>query len=301
MIFVSTLLRAQSLNSFVVDGAACVNYTVKNGENIGTISTAFKADSNQIKIANKLTPGYYLPAGKQLVIPVSGLLVPACKNDENCIAVYYSVQQSEGLYRIGKYYGNIKPEQIKQLNHLSLQNLSKGQQLLIGYLAVSNMAQAQTTAVAINNGLTGQSVPDIAAAAAGKDTSLQVQHAILVPPKPITPLKVIADTTMLVYKGNGFFAAFFADHLKDSLLNVATFKSESGWADGKFYALVDHAEPGGILKITNPENGRFIFAKIVGSLPHVKHDGDIQVRVSSAGMIALGFYYDKKYEVRINY
>jgi hypothetical protein len=119
--------------------------------------------------------------------------------------------------------------------------------------------------------------------------------------KPAATKKLIGDTLALTYKGRGFFDTAYRDGSNIKMIKCATFKSESGWADGKFYALMDGIETGTILKVTNPENGLVIFVKILGPLPHVKKSDDVQIRISSAGMMSLGFVYEELYDVEINY
>jgi LysM repeat protein len=290
----------QKVFSNVQDGVAYINHAVKKGEGAYGISKIYNAAYDEFLKLNGLQKDAILHEGIVLKIPLNGILKQAC-NGDSCVPVYYTVQQSEGLYRIGKNHGDIKAPAIKQLNHLNSESVSKGQELLVGYIDVSKRD------IQLNS---QQATPVIAATTEIVNPVFSETHPVEIkaeksaepgPSKQAAAKKLIGDSSALTYKGRGFFETAYKDGSNIKMIKGATFKSESGWADGKFYALMDGMETGTIVKITNPENGRVIFGKILGPLPHVKNAENVQIRISSAGMMTLGYVYEEMYDMEINY
>jgi LysM repeat protein len=290
----------QKLFSSVQGGTAFINHIVKKGEGAFGISKIYNSGYDDFLKLNGLQKDVILQEGMVLKIPLSHILKQAC-NGDSCVPVYYTVQQSEGLFRIGKNHGDIKVSVLKQLNHLKSESVSNGQELLVGYIVVSKkdipLNEQQVTLV------TGQPpVNEMPVKFEAKPVEIKTGKTTEpVHSKAAATKKIIGDTIALTYKGRGFFETAYKEGSNIKMMKGATFKSESGWADGKFYALVDGIETGTILKITNPENGMVIFVKVLGTLPHVKKSDDVQIRISSAGMISLGFLYDEMYDMEINY
>lgn len=296
---VYTFSGAQAFNSFVSEDVAYINHTVKKSETISSVAQSFGIDSKELMKLNGLSGPSSLSEGAVLKIPVNGIVKSSCEGGDSCHPVYYTVQQSEGLYRIGKNHGNIKVSQIKQLNHLKSEAVSKGQQLLIGYIIVTgNFVTAgepvKNDSLAISPVINTKSDNSEQAGATGN-----LENAA--PVKPTVTGKLIADSSLLTYKGQGLFQPLFKSTGQMAVKNIAVFKSESGFSDGRFYALMDGVATGTIIKVTNVENAHVVYAKVVGSLPQVKHAENIQLRISSAAMLALGFYFEEMYSVQAQY
>jgi len=79
---------------------------------------------------------------------------------------------------------------------------------------------------------------------------------------------------------------------------AATFKSTSGWQDKKYYVLVNNIEPGTIVKIA--ANNKVVYAKVLGSLPEMKENNGLLLRMSNAAASYLGII-DPKFTVDISY
>lgn len=68
----------------------------------------------------------------------------------------------------------------------------------------------------------------------------------------------------------------------------AGFKSTSGWNDGKFYCFHNRAAAGSIIAITNPNNGKVIYAKVLDVIPDNSDNVGIDIKLSDAAVAALG-------------
>ena len=80
---------------------------------------------------------------------------------------------------------------------------------------------------------------------------------------------------------------------------AATFKSTSGWQDKKYYVLINDVTPGTILKISSSDN-KVIYAKVLGSMPEMKENNGLLLRISNAAASNLGII-DPKFPLKISY
>ncbi|WP_170234083.1 LysM peptidoglycan-binding domain-containing protein [Segetibacter aerophilus] len=80
---------------------------------------------------------------------------------------------------------------------------------------------------------------------------------------------------------------------------AATFKSTSGWQDKKYYVLMNDVAPGTIVKIASTEN-KVVYAKVLGSMPDMKENNGLLLRISNSAASYLGII-DPKFPVQISY
>jgi LysM repeat protein len=102
----------------------------------------------------------------------------------------------------------------------------------------------------------------------------------------------------------GVFAESYSlEATEKSLTNktgeAATFKTTSGWQDKKYYVLINKVAPGTILKIASSDN-KVIFAKVLGSMPEMKENKGLLLRVSNAAAAYLGMI-DPKFPVQVSF
>lgn len=92
------------------------------------------------------------------------------------------------------------------------------------------------------------------------------------------------------FKG-GFFADAFGKQIIKTNYIPATggvFKSTSGWKDGKYYCFHNIADAGTIIKITNPANGKSVYAKVLDVIPDISENQGINIRISNSAADELG-------------
>ncbi len=102
----------------------------------------------------------------------------------------------------------------------------------------------------------------------------------------------------------GVFAGSFPADASQKSLNTkngeaATFKSTSGWQDKKYYVLMNDVTPGTILKIASADN-KIVYAKVLGSMPEMKENNGLLIRISNSAASYLGII-DPKFPVSISY
>lgn len=66
------------------------------------------------------------------------------------------------------------------------------------------------------------------------------------------------------------------------------FKSNVAAGSGRFYALHATAGRGTIIKVINPVNGKFVYVKVLDTIPKLGNNYNIVIKVSDAAMQALG-------------
>ena len=80
---------------------------------------------------------------------------------------------------------------------------------------------------------------------------------------------------------------------------AATFKTTSGWQDGKYYCFHNTAEPGTIIKVTNNANGKAVYAKVLDAIPDIKQNAGLLIRISNSAAEELGA--TDKFDCSISY
>jgi hypothetical protein len=86
----------------------------------------------------------------------------------------------------------------------------------------------------------------------------------------------------------GFFKSIYQPTGKSLSGNGNIFKSNSGWDDAKYYALINNMPVGTIIKVTNSSTSRSVYAKVLGSLPEMKESAGLVLRISDAAAAELG-------------
>ena len=101
--------------------------------------------------------------------------------------------------------------------------------------------------------------------------------------------------------GNGgVFKGDFNESGKSASGLAGTFKSTSGWQDGKYYALMNSAPVGTIVKVSDAATGKSVFAKVLGVLPDMKESAGLMIRISNAAASELG-QGEGRFNVEVKY
>lgn len=228
--------------------------------------------------------------------------------DEVLIPLYYKVKPKETLNNISTISKNVPVSSLKKWNKLTGDVVAGGKSIVIGYLKVKKelsplasqavqVAQMTTTTEAAKMREAEQPV-------AKKEESNKPAEIIKEPiktepiktepladPEVQKPAPVIksVDAANRNFNG-GTFRNIFEKQAgsKEEKGRAGTFKSTSGWQDGKYYCLHNSARAGSIIKITNPVNQKAVFAKVLDVIPDIKENTGMIIRVSNAAANELG-------------
>ena len=290
-----------------------VNHKVAAKENYYSIGRIYNispkdiAPFNNLQLESGLTPGYVLK------IPLNSSNFFQSGNaaaDETFVPVYYEVKEKEGLYRVAVNHSDLPVETLKQWNNIKGETVKKGTKLIVGYLKVKTELSALAkngvgTAINSNTNATIKT-EEKKAAQPEKITTTKTDEPVVVKPKKENEKKETVKTLVkepVVVKSEkmggivkntvtGSFKNIYESQIKNAELvetvgMAGIFKSTSGWQDKKYYCLFNNATAGTIVKITNPENGKFVFAKVLDLMPDIKQNGGLLLIISNAAALEL--------------
>ena len=304
-----------------------LNHTSVAKENYYSIGRLYNISPKEIAPFNKLALEKGLTLNQVIKVPLTATNFSQANDadaDESLVPVYYTVKEKEGLYHIATTYNNLPVATLKQWNNIKGDAVGKSTKLIVGYLKVKTAlsgfsGQAKIVApVAVA----------VAVAQAPPPAKQTVKPAIAAEPLPVVknPVKekatapapakenvaavVVAEpikkeTTPAVKNipatppttvrsfNKAYFKPDYDKQIKQSSLvtengNAATFKSTSGWEDGKYYCLHNTATPGTIIKITNITTGKSVFAKVLDVIPDIRQNNSLLIRISNAASEELG-------------
>lgn len=324
-LFVSVSFFVQAQNQPLVakknDAGLYIDHTVKPKEGIYAIGRLYNVHPKSIAGFNKIDINKGLNIGEVIKVPLEA--ANFSQTNTTGVPVYYVVGEKDGLMKVSNFANKLTLQKIRDWNHLSSDNLSVGQNLVVGFLQSAELAKVTPT----------QTLPVTKPEAVKpKDDTHPVEtvKATIIdePAKPLptvvkeapkteevkpvvvkeTPaVKQPTTVTNTPVSGDGYFAASFAAQTKQTAadnnetVTAGIFKTSSGWQDAKYYLLMDKVQAGKIVRITNPDNNKTIYAKVLGEMSSIKQNQGLNIRISNAAAAALGIAENDKFIVNLNY
>ncbi len=307
-LFIAQLVSAQS---------NYINHTLQQGESLSALAKQYNTNVGDIMRMNgmhadtKLVYGSVIkiPSNKKItaapesVKPVASAIKPAAGS------VTHKVVKGETLFSISKQY-NVSVNDLKTWNNITGTGVQVGSILIAGNNTAATATEpvadikrqrAVTTAQATAKPVTEpaqktetvqtteitQTIPDTSAGAIENNTSNNISEATT-----ITNTGTAAESMAASSKETKNSAGYFADDFKKTkkeqhVSGVSkTFKTASGWSDGKYYILADDINPGTIVKLT-ADNGNAVYAKVLWNMGSLKENNGINFRISNATAAAL--------------
>lgn len=291
-------------------------HTVAPKENFYSVGRLYAISPKEIAAFNNLDMTHGLTIGQSVQIPLTAANFSQAGTAQGR-PVYYVVGVKEGLFRVSQKNGKVLMADLRKWNHLTSDAISTGQKLIVGYLGAAQGAPASTPAEATpphdepvrpvtpaNTAPktdTATQAPAAPVHAATDSTAVKpVQVVPTPPPGSSAPRTAVKDG-----QGGAFHGAWEQQSrngtTKDATVVSGIFKTASGWQDAKYYLLIDGAEPGTIVKVTNPANGKTIYAKVLGGMSGIRQNQGYEVRISNAAASVLETGDAEKFSVRIQY
>ncbi len=316
MALLGSMVQAQNLNIQHEGDKLYLNHKVAAKENWYSIGRIYNTSPKEMAPFNNTSLDKGLSIGQNIKIPLTPANFiqsgqPAV--DEVLVPLYHKVKEKEGLYRISQSYNKVSPEQLKSWNKLKSDELANGTDLIVGYLKVK-----QDLSPLARNGqrnmtsepVTRQSAPPTETVKQTNTPPVKETAAKTVAvAKPVAdPPPTNAPTTRTVSDApgtEGAFAGLFADQTKNNpstKLNgqAASFKSTSGWKDGKYYVLMNKVTPGTIIKVYSTSSLKTVYAKVLGEIPPGKENEGLLIRLSNAATAQLQMP-EGRFEVQLQY
>ncbi|MFT4152417.1 LysM peptidoglycan-binding domain-containing protein [Parafilimonas sp.] len=292
---IALLLSAQSLQA----QSRYINHTLKQGETLSALAKQYNTSVGDIMRANGMHADTRLVYGSNIKIPSTKQAAVAAKTTAPAVSaspvstpssgeITHLVAKGETLYSISKKY-NVTVDQLKAWNNLTDNSAKLGTLLIVNESGVNRMAKTTTTPKPQTETAAPQqqqkepveeNKPGDSPAPADNVTK-NVQPAGSMEP---------ASNDIASYSGEGFFAPEFKEKKNKGAQNMSgvskTFKTASGWADGKYYILANDIEPGTIVKLS-ADNGSSVYAKVLWNMGDLKDNAGINFRISNATAAAL--------------
>jgi LysM repeat protein len=319
-LFLGSATKAQSY-LLIIQGEAgkfYLDHTVVAKENWYSVGRLYNISPKVIAPFNGLTIDKPLTIGQLLKIPLNAVNFSQSGKSvagETLVPVYHTIREKEWMYHISTTYNKVPIESLEKWNHINRDQAKAGMQLIIGYLKVKTTESALASGAAakpVAESAKFSSEPKPEETRTAQDGSSLTKQPAVSPSKPEprpatqTTAAVVSGTTSQVntyaasHQTGGYFMGDFSDNKKTLSGSAGTFKSTSGWQDGKYYALMNNVPVGTIIKVTSPSTNKSVFAKVLGQLPDMKESAGLSVRISNAAAAELGTG-EGKFPVEIRY
>jgi len=247
-----------------------------------------------------------LSLGQQIKIPLNSSNFFQSGNaaaDEIFVPVYHKVKDKEGLYRVAFNHNDLPLETLKQWNNIKGDAVKNGTKLIVGYLKVktelSGLAKngigttiGSTAAATVKAEEKKAAAPEITNLPAEKKETAKAEKKENEKQKEGNDPKSKKTASEKSTGENGFKNLYESQVTNSETVETTgtagVFKSTSGWSDKKYYCLHNSAAAGMIVKITNPANGKSVFAKVLDLMPDIKQNEGLLICISNAAAEALG-------------
>lgn len=293
-----------------------LTHMVKKGDTFYSLGRSYSVSPKDIASENSISFDQGLKLGEPVKIPLNNVNFTQ-KGDAAAgyTPVYHKVEEKETLYRLSLNHNKVPLDNIRHWNNLSGDGLKKDSYVIIGFLKNGGGAipastpaatpPATTTPVATAP-VTTPPVNNTPPPAPAKPEPAVAAPVVTTPPastpEPTKPAETPKPATTL--PAGASFEQLYNQQTGNGK-NVTTEKGPGGWfksnaASGKYYALHNTAQRGTIIKVTNPLNGKFIYAKVLESIPQIKQNAGLIIKLSDSALEALGTN-DAKFYVELNY
>src|SRR6476620_5160170 len=331
IILITTLLRAQTNETLLIkssDKGLYLDHKVTPKENFYSMGRTFNVHPKHIASFNGLDMSKGLSLGQTVKIPLSDTNFTQ-KTDKG-VPIYYVTGNGETLYRVSANNKNVLMENLRKWNHLTSDKLANGTKVIVGYLttgesqamAVNTPSQKTETAAkpaqenkdVAKTEATNKPEPkkEVAKNVEVKNETTKPEQKKMEATQPKEEAKKNKDVVQVNEEvktknaDQGYFKTSFDQQVKQQPANKeqtvtsGIFKTASGWNDAKYYVLMNGADPGTIVRITNPGNNKTIYAKLLGEMSDKQGQG-LNIRISNAAANALDISETDKFIVKLNY
>jgi LysM repeat protein len=307
--FISNISLAQK-NGLIIEGTTpklFLIHKVVPKENFYSIGRMYNVTAKDLASYNNLQFENGLSVGESIKIPLTEnnfLQSGTSVEGESLIPVYHSVQPKEGLYRISINYNKVPLTSIKKWNHIQSDAVNVGTLLIVGYLKVNKNESAlagkaikPTADVTVTEktepikpAINPERLPPVKVPDADKQENKDVTTAQTDEHK--VTVKTVTTKSNINFSG-GYFKKLYDDQAEkkspaSETGSGGTFKSTSGWQDGKYYCFNNDAPPGSVIKVTDNATNKSVYAKVLDAIPDIKQNSGLVVIISNAAAEELG-------------
>jgi len=310
-------------------GRFYLTHTVAAKENWYSIGRLFNCPPHDIASFNNMNFDKPLDVSTVINIPLTSGNFDQKQmkvSGESLIPIYHEVGDKEWMYKISSIYNDVPVTSLEKWNKIKRDDVKKGTILIVGYLKVKTDLSPLAMGISTNpagslstpDELIKSKTADPTSAQNGNKTGQVNQPPAISQPSSKPAVSNVPNTTTsaataiavsnppervnnyaATHSNGGFFSIDYTGTGKSATGMAGTFKSTSGWTDGKYYALMNSVTVGSIIRIT-ATNGKTVYAKVLGQLPDMKESAGLLIRISNAASAELGLG-EGKYSVDVKY
>jgi hypothetical protein len=317
LILITGVAAAQRGDIFVRSGdkGLFIEHKVAPKENFFSIGRLYTVHPKYVAAYNKLDMNKGLAIGQLLQVPLSD--TNFTQKGNSGVPLYYKTGAGEGLMKVSGMYKNVSLETLRNWNNLPSNSVDAGKNLVVGFLITKEMPSVTLAAKEPSQPvITKSDQPEVKKEQPAVVTAPPAQvKTVEVVEKKVEPKQeqkkpepnYVSQQEKGTVTENGYFKSQFEQQVrqtsarKEETVTSGIFKTTSGWVDSKYYLLIDKIQPGTIVRITNPVNNKFIFAKVLGEMSGIKQNEGLNIRISSAGASALQVTETDKFILKVNY
>jgi LysM repeat protein len=219
--------------------------------------------------------------------------------------IYHKVQKKETLYHVATLYAPATMDNIRKWNNLTTDGLNEGMSLIVGYQKSSgsnSTNKTSTTTAQPKTTVVKNQDNDVAEV---KPAPVEVKQTKAVVNNQGTDENrndAVSKSGVRNFNGGKFRDLYNEANVRNTPETglAASFKSTSGWEDGRYYCLHNSAAAGSIIKITNLSNQKVVYAKVLDVIPDLSQNNGLVLRLSNSACDELAVSADR-FDVSIQY
>jgi LysM repeat protein len=219
--------------------------------------------------------------------------------------IYHKVEKKETLYHVATLYAPATMDNIRKWNNLTTDGLNEGMSLIVGYQKSSGSNSTNKTSITTAQPKTTVVKNQDNDVAEVKPAPVEVKQTKAVVNNQGTDENrndAVSKSGVRNFNGGKFRDLYNEANVRNTPETglAASFKSTSGWEDGRYYCLHNSAAAGSIIKITNLSNQKVVYAKVLDVIPDLSQNNGLVLRLSNSACDELSVSADR-FDVSIQY
>ncbi len=294
------------------DKGLYVDHKVAAKENFYSIGRLYNIPAKEMAAFNKLDMEKGLNIGQTIHIPLTE--ANFIQSGNTGTPVYFRVSEKQGLGKISNANNKVAVENLRRWNGIKGDQAEADSKLVIGFVVSKELPSVTLSSkhepveekIVKTEPVVEKTKPEEKIV----KTEPVIEKPVEKPPvtQPVIEKKIPLVTNQNPVTGDqGYFKNSFEQQFrstssaKNETVTSGIFKTASGWQDYKYYLLMDKVDPGTIVKITNPDNNKAVYAKVLGEMNGIRQNEGLNIRISNAAAVALNISELDKFIVKVNY
>ncbi len=291
--------------NLTADSEVYYSHIVEKGHTVYSLSKAYNIPASKLYSYNKLEEGASISIGQTLRIPLPTSNLYKGKSLINIskghyVPVYYKTKPKDNLFRISRVYFNQSTEDLMVRNNLIDNNISLGQELIIGWLTINAPIPTQSELESEY----GEEDLDIYIDGNLADISVSLDEGHNI--EEMTPEQ--QDSIMEFNEmelPNNFDPTLlgtikYSENLRAISKNEVALWDKSLHDNGTVFALHESALIDSYINVFNPVLNRSVRIKVIGRIPYGTYTNDVKLVISPRAANQLGGV-DRRFKVEVDY